>query len=299
MAPRVLPAGLLSGAGPVGARGARSSAAARARRAIDAAPLSLGSPPQQRHGRRLASSSSTAGAHPKPSNVLAKPDKFRPPSHGSRLVKGGAGRTSRFAAPLTNYPGPKESQEVIDARKTKRYPHMFPAEGTLMYKFLTSRGIHLWIAMSVLFTLASFTWKTEFARSSPYADLLPTWGALVRHPIDTISQFVHVMKMHSEHVTLETAERRKRNAQDVERRRLYRVAHGLEEAQDGDREKLQALRKVVQAENEAAVAAEKDADVAAVKAKAEAAQAAEAEAQAALLAQPTKHKPVKKWLGIW
>ncbi|KAI5281856.1 hypothetical protein KEM54_003112, partial [Ascosphaera aggregata] len=133
---------------------------------------------------------------------------------------------------------------------------------------------------SVLFTLASFTWKTEFARNSPYADLLPTWGALLRHPIDTISQFLQVMKMHSEHVTIETAERRKKHAQDVERRRLYRVAHGLEEAQEGDRERLQALRKTVRAENGEPV------------------EEVDAEALAPP-SEPAKRRPVRKWLGIW
>lgn len=130
---------------------------------------------------------------------------------------------------------------------------------------------------SVLFTLASFTWKTEFARSSPYAHLLPTWSALLRHPIDTISQFTQVMKMHSEHVTIQTAERRKKAAEDVERRRLYRVAHGLEEAREGDKEKLGELRKKVLEEG---------------------GQLDEVEVKE-VIEQPKRRREVKKWLGIW
>lgn len=34
--------------------------------------------------------------------------------------------------------------------------------------------------------------------------------------------------MHSSHVTLQTAEKRKRNIDDVDKRREYRRAHGLE-----------------------------------------------------------------------
>lgn len=44
-------------------------------------------------------------------------------------------------------------------------------------------------------------------------------------------------KMHAEHVSLETAEKRKRRVDDVEKRREYRVAHGLEEPQERDLEK--------------------------------------------------------------
>jgi hypothetical protein len=43
-----------------------------------------------------------------------------------------------------------------------------------------------------------------------------------------------VYKMHTEHVSLETAAKRKRAVDDVEKRREYRVAHGLEEPQERD-----------------------------------------------------------------
>lgn len=41
-------------------------------------------------------------------------------------------------------------------------------------------------------------------------------------------------KMHTDHVSVETAEKRKRRVDDVEKRREYRVAHGLEEPQERD-----------------------------------------------------------------
>lgn len=85
------------------------------------------------------------------------------------------------------------------------------------------------------------------------------------------------MKMHSEHVTIQTAERRKKAAEDVERRRLYRVAHGLEEAREGDKEKLGELRKKVLEEG---------------------GQLDEVEVKE-VIEQPKRRREVKKWLGIW
>jgi hypothetical protein len=55
-----------------------------------------------------------------------------------------------------NYPGPKLSAEELAEKKTRKYPHMFPPEGTVMYRFLTSRGIHVWISMVCLFSADCF-----------------------------------------------------------------------------------------------------------------------------------------------
>ena len=74
--------------------------------------------------------------------LLEKPDRFRPPSHGARRV--GAARNR--ANPI-NYPGPKQTEQEIQAAKTRDYPHMFPREGTIMYWFLTNRWIHIWISL--------------------------------------------------------------------------------------------------------------------------------------------------------
>jgi hypothetical protein len=41
--------------------------------------------------------------------------------------------------------------------------------------------------------------------------------------------------MHTEHASLETAEKRKRRVDDVEKRREYLVAHGLEAPGPGDK----------------------------------------------------------------
>jgi hypothetical protein len=46
-----------------------------------------------------------------------------------------------------NYPGPPLSAKEKEEQATKRYPNMFPPEGTVMHKFLTTRWIHAWIAL--------------------------------------------------------------------------------------------------------------------------------------------------------
>lgn len=79
--------------------------------------------------------------------TLGQPDKFRPPSHPQRLVN--ATRTSPSGQPV-NY-GPRLTAEQREAQKRKQYPNMFPPEGTVMFKFLTSRWIHIWIAMVRIF----------------------------------------------------------------------------------------------------------------------------------------------------
>ncbi|KAK2758277.1 hypothetical protein FQN54_004122 [Arachnomyces sp. PD_36] len=176
--------------------------------------------------------------HQEPSSTptLEKPDKFRPPSHPARRVMLPGGRTANAAnipAPR-NYPGPARSAEEVEASKTKRYPNSFPPEGTVMHRFLTNRGIHVWISMSILFSLAIFTFTTNFKQTSPFAHLLPPWSGLLTAPYSTLSQALSVYKMHVEAVSLQTAEKRKRKVDDVEKRRMYRVAHGMEEPQDRD-----------------------------------------------------------------
>src|SRR2546423_5191091 len=69
--------------------------------------------------------------------VLEKPDKFRPPSHPQRLNR----------KPPRQYPGPPLSESERQAQKTRRYPHMFPNEGTALHWFLTNKWIHMWISL--------------------------------------------------------------------------------------------------------------------------------------------------------
>ncbi|KAL1965547.1 hypothetical protein VTN77DRAFT_5631 [Rasamsonia byssochlamydoides] len=175
---------------------------------------------------KQSSSSTTPSEEGKP-RVLAQPDKFRPPSHPARRVL--QTRNGKIIGAPYNYPGPPLSEKEKEEQKKRRYPNMFPPEGTVMHKFLTTRWIHVWIAMGVLTSLATFTFTENFKRTSPFAHLLPPWSGLLTHPIDTISQALTVYKMHVEHTSRLTREKRHRRIEDAEKRRQYRIAHGLEE----------------------------------------------------------------------
>jgi hypothetical protein len=88
--------------------------------------------------RRYASAS-TSNSKP---IVLEQPDKFRPPSHPQRRVRG---RIGQGAYNQTSTPGEREAQT------TRKYPHTFPNEGTFLHWFLTNKAIHLWIALVCTF----------------------------------------------------------------------------------------------------------------------------------------------------
>ncbi|KAF2159122.1 hypothetical protein M409DRAFT_71248 [Zasmidium cellare ATCC 36951] len=152
---------------------------------------------------------------PKP-RVLEKPDKFRPPSHPSRLR----------SKPKYNY-GPDLSQE----QKAKRYPHMMPPEGTFLHWFLTNRSIHVWISMSVLISLIFGIWLSDFLNNTPYRDLLPPNSMFWAHPFQFLARWGEVYNMHVAYVSQQTAEMRKQKVEDVKKRSEYRKAHGIEESE--------------------------------------------------------------------
>lgn len=141
-----------------------------------------------------------------------------------------------------------------------------------MFKFLTSRWIHVWIAMSILTSMAVFVFSTNFKANSPFAHLLPSWSGLFSHPIDTVSQFLQVWRMDVQHNSLRVREQRHRRIEDAEKRRQYRVAHGLEEPNEQD-------KKEEVKDDQSPVAAEKGDEE--------------------FVDWEGKKKPVKKWLGIW
>lgn len=126
--------------------------------------------------RRCFSETRSVAARPKritdKSRVLSQPDKFRPPSHPQRLVN--PARTSPTGQPV-NY-GRALSAEERAAQDKKQYPNMFPPEGTVMYKFLTSRWIHIWIAMVRVHSVKPGTPDLHlFPRPSKHLTN-PSWG---------------------------------------------------------------------------------------------------------------------------
>ncbi|KAI9799292.1 MAG: hypothetical protein M1833_004170 [Piccolia ochrophora] len=106
-----------------------------------------------------------------------------------------------------------------------------PPKDSFMYWFLTDRTIHLWITMGTLSLLAIFTFFTNFRRTSPFSHMLPPPREIFSHPISFLSSYVEVFKLHTAHTSAETAERRKRKVDDVQKRDRYRKAHGLDQNQ--------------------------------------------------------------------
>ncbi|KAL8858059.1 MAG: hypothetical protein Q9178_005384 [Gyalolechia marmorata] len=154
--------------------------------------------------------------------VLEKPAKFYPPSHPQRLAKRTVPR---------QYPGPPLSPAQKQEQKVKKYPHMMPAEGTFMFWFFNSRMLHMGICLSVLLSLSVFVFVENFHRSTPFIDKLPPGKEFWSHPFKFIHTYGQVYKLHTDHVSAETAERRKKKVDDVQKRSRYRKAHGLENEQ--------------------------------------------------------------------
>ena len=135
----------------------------------------------------FSTSPRSAAAKPKPKPkpkkppppVLEKPDKFRPPSHPARRVMQTSNKNGGGGAPYSgqprNYAGPPLSPEEIEENKKKRYPNSFPPEGTVMFRFLTNRGIHIWISLvynlppslSSIYPIPLTNKNTHRASSSP------------------------------------------------------------------------------------------------------------------------------------
>ncbi|MCJ1400277.1 hypothetical protein MMC11_003481 [Xylographa trunciseda] len=173
-----------------------------------------------------------------------------------------------------------------------------PPEGSFMRWFLTNRSIHIWITLSTLTSLALFTFATNFRRTSPYANLLPSSDTFFSHPIDFISQCVEVYKMHTAYISAATAERRKKRVEDVQKRAQYRKAHGLDNEQGlggwtakADQEMMGPSLKT-----EGAVGVELDAGSGLKLGRA----ANESTAQDnEYVDWEGRKKPIKKWFGIW
>ena len=91
--------------------------------------------PRQITNRTLPICRNASASTSKP-RVLEKPTRFNPPSHGKRLKQ-----------KIPRQFGPQLTGEQKAEQKTKKYPNMMPAPGTWMYWFLTSTGIHTFIAL--------------------------------------------------------------------------------------------------------------------------------------------------------
>ena len=102
---------------------------------------------------RFASSSSSPTPGPDPGlglkrkpqqqqpQVLAKPERFNPPSHGARLPR------SKTGSPASRHYGGDLSKEELVAQLRKEYPGLMAPGGTWAYRIIYSRWIHLTITI--------------------------------------------------------------------------------------------------------------------------------------------------------
>ncbi|KAJ4987962.1 hypothetical protein SVAN01_06537 [Stagonosporopsis vannaccii] len=159
--------------------------------------------------RRRAAAASTK------QHVIPQPDKYRPPSHGKAIRRTDSGVGKVY--------GPKLSEEDKKRMATKKYPNMMSPEGTFSHWFLNNRLIHLWITMGILVSLAVAAWYMDFISKTIYADLLPERREFLRHPIQTSKRFIEVYKMHMAHTSQVYSEQRLKKAEDIEKRKQYRL----------------------------------------------------------------------------
>ncbi|KAF2084488.1 hypothetical protein K490DRAFT_75882 [Saccharata proteae CBS 121410] len=225
--------------------------------------------------RSLLHASSNSAQPGKP-RVLEKPTKFNPPSHGSRLPRN---------KPRYTY-GPKLTEEQKSQQKTKKYPNMMPPEGTLMHWILTNKALHLYISMSVLFSLAFFVFLQNFLHETPYVDLLPPASDFWAHPFRFIGQYAEVYKMHTAYVSEKTAEMRRRKVEDVDKRAAYRKAHGLDKKETGLFADFVGSREGTDTVEAGPTAV----------AQGSPSQGSDSEVYTDFQG---RKKPIKKWLGIW
>jgi hypothetical protein len=144
-----------------------------------------------------------------------------------------------------------------------------------------------------LSSLAMWTFTTNFKRNSPFADLVPAWGDYLRHPIDSVQQLAHVIRMHEMHNAAKVQTKRQRGVDDVAKRAEYRKAHGLSTEQG----LFSSGKKIDEPAKEDVVVKEKEA-----KAEADIGPVVVAlpeESGAVGVPPVTPSEPRKKWLGIF
>ncbi|CAK7267386.1 hypothetical protein SEPCBS119000_002520 [Sporothrix epigloea] len=164
-----------------------------------------------------------APSAPNSGNILEKPAKFNPPSHGARLPRRGAG------LPASQHYGGDISEAERAAQRLRQYPGMMAPPGTWAHWFWTSRTFHMAVTMTTLAALAVFTMVENFRRTSPFVDMLPTLSEAMQQPILALQQTIEVVRLTEHHRVTAIAERRQMRVDDVAKRAMYRKAHGMDE----------------------------------------------------------------------
>jgi hypothetical protein len=156
---------------------------------------------------------------------------------------------------------------------------------------------------SILISLAFFTWLNNFLTNTPYLDQLPPNNMFFSHPIAFLSRYAEVYNLHSQYISMQTAEYRRNKVDDVRKRAEYRKAHGLNEAEgvfggwsarddkSGDVVVKKTEEGLGEVGSEMPVVKESGVVGAAVVDK-EGAEEMYTDFEG-------RRKPIKKWLGIW
>ncbi|KAF1915045.1 hypothetical protein BDU57DRAFT_517827 [Ampelomyces quisqualis] len=162
---------------------------------------------------------------PKTPPVIPQPDKYRPPSHSAR--KPNRDLENRiYGAPL--------SEEDKKRMATKKYPNMMSPKGTFSHWFLNNRFIHTWITMGILVTLAGAAWYLDFMEKTIYRDLVPSRKDFLHHPLESSRRFIEVYKMHMAYLSQLYTQQRLKKAEDVEKRKQYRLERQREAEERGE-----------------------------------------------------------------
>jgi len=197
-----------------------------------------------------------------------------------------------------------------------------------MFWFLTSRNLHMFISLvgllhlvllllitlsvnpfakyghqGTLVLLASFTAYENWKLNTAFREQLPAASEFLSHPIASCSKVLEIYKMDVARTSAETAERRKRGVEDVQKRSTYRRAHGLES------EDSQGLGGWAARSDEVALGPSLKNDgpiprrpmyaVASKPAENHLAATGGDTKESAYVDSEGRKKPVKKWLGIW
>ena len=150
---------------------------------------------------------------------------------------------------------------------------------------------------SILISLAFFTWLNNFLANTPYLDQLPPNNMFFSHPIAFLSRYAQVYNLHSQYISIQTAEYRKNKVDDVRKRAEYRKAHGLNEGEGvfggwsarDDKSEVKQGEVLGAVGNEMVVGKESVAEAAVDKEGAE----------EMYTDFEGRKRPIKKWLGIW
>lgn len=143
----------------------------------------------------------------------------------------------------------------------------------------------------------------NFHRSTPFVDMLPSAREFWSHPFKFAATYGHVYKLHTEYVSAETAEKRKKKVDDVQKRSRYRKAHGLENEQDlggwTAKTDAESLGPALPSQDVPGRVEGPSGNKIVTNAAEDESKSVPSAAEDQYVDFEGKRRPIKKWLGIW